>query len=395
MSDARTTKNVYMQIINEHGRECHKEFVYMLERAIDEEILGEGVPSYDLLLHGNKRNERNEIYRKKITDKDIETFYLLLKTNTFITKIDFGYNLIADEGAAILGKLLQESTSLESLILSYNDITVTGIMAIAKGLQMNESLKLLNIDGNKIEGHGGMAVAGALQVNTTLEKLYLNNTGMNTQSLVALTTVLKSNKSLKVIDIGRPILHSEQEETTVHFSKMLQVNRTLQEVHLSKHCMKNFGVERLTEHIADNFSLLHLDLSCNQISRDGIKCIATYLKENPPLQILNLAYNRSEDDGAIYLSEALACGNLSLQTLVMCSNSLTGKGLCSLASSLASNTTLEKLYIWGNKFETDACQAFYELTTGSDIPRLTENDTDVRGYIVDGVPSLARLQSPY
>jgi len=65
MSDARTTKNVYMQIINEHGRKCHKEFVYMLERAIDEEILGEGVPCYELLLHGNKGMKKMRYIARK------------------------------------------------------------------------------------------------------------------------------------------------------------------------------------------------------------------------------------------------------------------------------------------------------------------------------------------
>ena len=45
-----------------------------------------------------------------------------------------------------------------------------------------------------------------------------------------------------------------------------------------------------------------------------MKKIAEYIRTNPPLQHLNLAYNRAEDDGAIWLSEALSNGNLSLET---------------------------------------------------------------------------------
>lgn len=45
-----------------------------------------------------------------------------------------------------------------------------------------------------------------------------------------------------------------------------------------------------------------------------MKAVGAYLKGNPPLKHLNIGYNRAEDDGAIYLSEALACGNMSLQT---------------------------------------------------------------------------------
>ena len=51
----------------------------------------------------------------------------------------------------------------------------------------------------------------------------------------------------------------------------------------------------------------------NCISRDGMEAVAVYLKGNP-LKHLNIGYNRAEDDGAIYLSEALACGNMSLRT---------------------------------------------------------------------------------
>ena len=44
--------------------------------------------------------------------------------------------------------------------------------------------------------------------------------------------------------------------------------------------------------------------------------------------------------------------------LVMCSNSLTGKGLCALAKSLAINSVLKQLYIWGNDMDIAACQVF-------------------------------------
>ena len=52
----------------------------------------------------------------------------------------------------------------------------------------------------------------------------------------------------------------------------------------------------------------------NCISRDGMEAVAVYLKGNPPLKHLNIGYNRAEDDGAIYLSEAFAGGNMSLRT---------------------------------------------------------------------------------
>ena len=62
------------------------------------------------------------------------------------------------------------------------------------------------------------------------------------------------------------------------------------------------------------FSLIHYR---NRISRDGAFCIAKLLKQNTPLEHLNLAYNRIEDHGAEYISEALATANSNLTTLVL------------------------------------------------------------------------------
>jgi hypothetical protein len=43
------------------------------------------------------------------------------------------------------------------------------------------------------------------------------------ESIIAISTVLYNNKTLKALNINRPILFSQQEETTVHFAKLLKV----------------------------------------------------------------------------------------------------------------------------------------------------------------------------
>lgn len=50
----------------------------------------------------------------------------------------------------------------------------------------------------------------------------------------------------------------------------------------------------------------------NNITRDGAKQLALLLKANTPLEVLNLAYNRIEDDGAVALAEAIAAYNTNL-----------------------------------------------------------------------------------
>lgn len=43
----------------------------------------------------------------------------------------------------------------------------------------------------------------------------------------------------------------------------------------------------------------------NKLSRDGAGHFAKLLSENSPLQQLDLSYNRIEDEGLVWLSEAL------------------------------------------------------------------------------------------
>eukprot|EP00794_Sanderia_malayensis_P015329 gene15329-16906_t len=386
MSDPKSTYNEYLTVVTELQKEPNSEILLLLKSA-EEDHMMEPIAEYKLKLNGNKRNERNEIYRKRLVDET-------LKGNTFVFGLDLGYNNIGDEGAETIGQLLKETLILQHLVLSYNDIGPDGAISIAKGIQMNETLRVLRLNGNKIGNKGSMAIAGALQVNTILEEIDLAEADLKTESVIAFATVLCHSCSLKEVNLDRPLFTSKQEETTVHIANMLKVNNQLRKLHISKHDIKNFGAERLAQNLAFNVALRHLDLRSNRISRDGAQCLANLLKRNTPLEHLNLAYNRVEDHGAIYLSQALATGNSNLITLVLCGNTINGKGLCALARSLYSNQTLKQIFIWGNNLEKDACQAFSELLEGM-VPRLNSRDCDVQAYRVDGVQHLARVESPY
>lgn len=393
MSDASSTKEDYLKVCANLGKEGDPEILAVLNSAVDDSLL-EPIIEFDLRLHGNKRNERNDMYRRRLTDEDASILFKTLKSNTFITGLDLGYNTIGDEGAELLGQLLQETVCLQWLVLSYNDIGPAGGEAIAKGLQVNETLSKLRLNGNKIKNKGGMALAGALQVNTMLEELDLGETDQEIESIIAMATVLNYNNTLKSINLNRPILSTRQEETTVHMAKMLKVNVRLREIHLGHYDMRDFGAERLKENLFDNLNLTHLDLRSNNIARDGGKQLAILLKRNTPLEMLNLAYNRIEDDGAVALAEALASYNTNLTSLVICGNNIASEGLCAVARAMKTNGSLHALYIWGNKLEEPACRAFQELLNGP-IPRLDPSDTDVEPYVVDGTVYLARLSSPF
>ncbi|XP_029472397.1 leucine-rich repeat-containing protein 34 isoform X5 [Rhinatrema bivittatum] len=289
-------------------------------------------PGVTIKMAGNNRL----VPVQQVTDKDVLVLTHVLRNNKSITGLDLRYNRLTDSGAEHVGKLIQEAPALRYLNLMFNDIGTKGAEILAKSLHRNEALKHLKITGNKIGSTGGMYFASMLQINSTLEELDLGDCDLGTQSLIALATILNQNQVIKSINLNRPLLYSQQEETTVHIALMLKVNHGLKELHLSKHEMTDFGVQRLCENLQENFTLQYLDLSW------------------------------------------LAVG----------SNNITGNGLVALAKSLNRNRILSYIYIWGNKFDEASCMAFSDLL---EIGRLKPSGTDVRPYVVDGRVYLAEL----
>nr|XP_047915391.1 leucine-rich repeat-containing protein 34 isoform X7 [Anser cygnoides] len=273
---------------------------------------------------------------QRVTDEDLQVLAFVLRSSIFVTGLDLRYNVLTDVGAKHMATFLQENSTLWYLNLMFNDIGTSGAELIAKALHRNETLVYLRMTGNKIGNQGGMYFASMLQINSTLEKLDLGDCDLGTQCLIAIATALTQNKSVKAINLNRPLLYSQEEETTVHVASMLKNNSSLVELHLCKHEIKSFGVERLCEALYENCSLRYLDLSW----------------------------------------------------LSVVSNNISGKGLVALSQAMKTNMELSYIYIWGNKFDDATCMAFSELIqTG----RLKPACTDVEPYEVDGYVYLAEL----
>ena len=89
--------------------------------------------------------------------------------------------------------------------------------------KVNNSIRVLVLDGNTLQLKGGIQIAAMLQVNTSLTRLGIACTELSTDGVIAMATVLRGNSTLLAVDLSRPLLHSQLEETTIHISRMLEV----------------------------------------------------------------------------------------------------------------------------------------------------------------------------
>ncbi|XP_073929919.1 leucine-rich repeat-containing protein 34 isoform X3 [Castor canadensis] len=304
--------------------------------------------------------------------------------------LDVRYNLISDAGAYYAAELLETQLYLIYLNLMFNAIRPEGAELIARALHKNTTLKYLRMTGNKIENKGGMFFASMLQINSSLEKLDLGDCDLGMQSVIAFATVLTQNQAVKGINLNRPIMYGEQEESTAHLGHMLKENHCLLELHMCKHGIKNYGIQQLCDALYLNSSLRYLDISCNKITHDGMIHLAAVLKSNTTLEVIDLSFNRIENAGANYLSETLTSHNRSLKALSVVSNNIEGEGLVALSQSMETNPVLSNIYIWGNKFDEATCVAYSDLIQKG---RLKPDNTDVEPFVVDGCVYLAEVSN--
>ena len=135
---------------------------------------------------------------------------------------------------------------------------------------------------------------------------------------------------------------------------------------IRKHRLRDDGIYIIMEHLLENTNLKVLDLNCNEISFKGCEAIAKYLKsEACSLESLHLANNKASDYGAKAIAQAIA-ENKSLIHLDMTYNQINDLGLTWFAQSLSCNSTLMSFKIFGNNFGQECLKLFNNLLEKSD-----------------------------
>lgn len=156
--------------------------------------------------------------------------------------------------------------------------------------------------------------------------------------------------------------------------------------------MRDDGAASIAQYMEDNTNIKLLDLRANEVSIAGAEALAILLMKGAcGLSALNLAGNKIQDQGAHALGVALRTCR-TLVDLDVRNNSIGNSGLLAIADAMNQNTAIQRLQVFGNKFEEAAADAFSELVTN----RFSyfQVECDVRPYIVDGVPMVAKENLP-
>ena len=162
------------------------------------------------------------------------------------------------------------------------------------------------------------------------------------KSLELLETIIKKNKNLKSLVIShRPIFKECFNLSISNIQNVKLINCQLSYI--------------------NHLPLDILNLSYNNISKDGLKKLSKLLSEEKcTLTKINLSNNYIGDDGCTILSEGIAKNN-SLISLNLSSNNILNRGVIDIAKSLRSETgnkTIRKLNLSQNEIENSGLIEF-------------------------------------
>ncbi|KAL3851152.1 hypothetical protein ACJIZ3_013034 [Penstemon smallii] len=338
-----------------------------LQQVKDLRALLESSPNIKQLVF--KRNKFNAECLSELSDS--------LRKNSFVKEIMLTESGIGSYGARLLAASLMENDSLEELQIWEDSIGSKGAEELSKMIEVNSTLKLLTIfDSKSITAtpiisavlarnrsmevhiwsgdHNGKSskLVEFVPENNTL-RVYNN---LDISGACRIACALGWNSTVKSLDMTGIRLKSRWAK---EFRWVLEQNRTLKEVNLSKTCLKDKGVVYVAAGLFKNHSLESLYLDGNWFGGIGVEHLLCPLSKFSTLQIqanttlksVTLGGGRTKigKDGLVAILQMLT-SNQSLRSFgIFDDDSLKPDDIVRIVKSLERNSTLRSLSLQGCK----------------------------------------------
>lgn len=331
--------------------------MYFTDRIKDHdfELLCEALTDYaDLIAH-------MDFSFNEITERSTKAFANLLDQAIKLESLNMQYNYLGAAGCqCILDALTQVkvegdgNSSLVYLNLEGNDVKTEGVM----GVDANEKLFSKNVS-TKIQRF--------MENNKDLVELNLANNKIDEIGMIEIVSQLNSDSnttSLAVLTLDNPFFSSLNQTTSFHIGRMLQSRYcSLEKLSLRKFDLNDEGLAMICENliVKEKNRLCVLDIGANKITYKGCVALSNMLKaRNCVLKSLIMNNNRTSYFGAKAMADAIE-KNDTLVHLDMTTNDITDDGLYLIAHALKKNSTLFSLKLYYNHFGERSKREFFDL----------------------------------
>jgi len=233
--------------------------------------------------------------------KDTSTFISFLPLFSSITRLHLSSNNIYGNEAVSLAGAIKDNKSLTSINLNNNYLDDDGINALIPSLQTCPNLTSIDVSSNLFHSAGVVALAS---VFGHMKKIFLGDNYTSPIPLRELFAKIKESASLQTVCLEMTDL---DEEELVIVSDIIKHHTSLTSINLGKNSMRdqNRAISALADAIANNKSLISLDLHGCQFGDKGMKVLAGALKSNQTLTNVNFSDCNINDHGITYISDVL------------------------------------------------------------------------------------------
>ncbi|KIM43835.1 hypothetical protein M413DRAFT_18150 [Hebeloma cylindrosporum] len=166
------------------------------------------------------------------------------------------------------------------------------------------ALRTLDLKGNDLR-NGITYIAQVLKRNRTLKVLNLSENKLDVPCLVIIAEALKYNSSLETLDLNKNPCSGPGLEGIQSLRTAFTLNTALKRLFLSSTSMTSAGAIALAEFLPESTSLLHLDLTTNDLDIAGVMALSSGLKANHVMRCLDLNIPPGDEEFARMCREIL------------------------------------------------------------------------------------------
>lgn len=345
---------------------CHQE----TEKSLNVNISEDSRQHFSQLLKvlgtagGSRSSLKNlEFHQVEWELQQVKDLRLLLENSSSIRQLVFQRNKFDIVCLSELTDTLRTNKRIKEIILSESGIGSDGAELVASALKENGNLEELQIWEDSIGSKGAEELSKMIEANSTLKMLTI----FDSKSITAtplISAVLARNRSMEVHVWSAD--HNKKSSKVVEF---VPENNTLRIYHLDIS-----GACRVACALGWNSTVRSLDMTGVKLKSRWAKEFRWVLEQNRSLREVNLSKTCLKDKGVVYVAAGLF-KNQSLQSLYLDGNWFGGTGvehlLCPLSRFSAlqnqANVTLKSVTFGGrkNKIGRDGLAAILQMLTSN------------------------------
>ena len=368
----------------------------------------------------NKTLQELNISKNNITDEGAQRLAEAIQINKTLQELNISKNWISKEGVMKIVEACTKNRTLHKLVCTHNNLSKSELVVINEYIREENAVQIFDASWNTIakrqqkwSNKYELVIKTTYQLLDTQQNLQLKSDNvqedmwlideiteqkyegeflrnsfesfLNVQCVTFQDTpitdikvkilfdclmtndkVRKLNLSNcliigKAIGVNKALTELNTIEKVKKLAEVIQINKTLQELNISKNNITDEGAQRLAEAIQINKTLQELNISKNNITDEGAKRLAEAIQVNTTLQELNISKNWISKEGVMKIVEACT-KNRTLHKLVCTHNNLSKSELVVINEYIREenavqifdaswNTISKRQQKWSNKYE--------------------------------------------